>query len=145
MNINMFRGHSNLVVKQIHDIKCYKLQIYFLSVLSSTEANSIFFDPFYFKKLTEDSIIDSQTVNSVEECADLCLQNRDVLCTAFDVQLDGEESSESSESYGSSSSGLKSYECYLASDTYQVLNTTDEDDIVHFSLESFPGKLLDTT
>ncbi|XP_072043217.1 ovochymase-2-like [Amphiura filiformis] len=94
------------------------------------DPNSIFFNPFYFEKLSEESIIDRKTVEDVDKCAELCLAQADI-CAAFDVT----EISDIA------------YDCNMAGATYEVLNTTGNGTTVHFKIEKFPapGSVLTST
>ena len=84
-----------------------------------TEEHTKFFDPFFSKKLDESSVIDIISVETIDKCAQLCLNTSQYTCLAYDY---------------------KNNTCKLASEVFKTVESVDVD-TTHFEMEKFPGIL----
>ncbi|XP_072028166.1 uncharacterized protein [Amphiura filiformis] len=81
------------------------------------DGHTIYFDPFFSRILDESSIIETFQTDSIDRCAQLCLNTTQYTCQAFNY---------------------KNHTCNIAGRDYKVVDSTDMD-TTHFEMEKFPA------
>ena len=74
------------------------------------------------RQLTPESIVANIRVKNATECAEVCLNDYEG-CLAFDLWYNNE---------------FEDYDCRLAADTFETVETEYLEDLLHFEMEKFP-------